>query len=188
VLKDFYTNAGTATAFLQAPTMGSDEWNSLANPDSGAVDKGHKAGMQTFGETYSGQQEEAGGVLAMLEVIASDFATLQADTESEETLSQTTYEDFMAESKKDKAVKSRSIEMNKSDLTSAEAKLRDDIADMKFTQDKLLAADRYYAKLEPQCVDKGQTFGERTKSRASEIQSLKEALTILQGEDIATSA
>jgi len=189
VLKDFYTKAGTATAFLQAPTMGSDEWNQLANPGfEGTVDKGHKDGMQTFGETYSGQQEEAGGVLAMLEVIASDFATLEADTESAEELSKTTFEDFMAESKKDKAVKTRKIEMNTADKTSAEAKLRDDIADLKFTQDKLLAADRYYAKLEPQCMDKGQTFEERTASRASEITSLKEALKILQGEDIATSA
>merc|ERR1711982_99382 len=50
VLKDFYAKAGTATAFLQASQpvkMGTDVWDSLANPDfEGTVDKGHKAGMQ----------------------------------------------------------------------------------------------------------------------------------------------
>merc|ERR1719201_987814 len=85
VLKKFYEGASVATGFVQTndarPVMGSDEWNQLANPNfKGTVDKGHKKGMQTFGESYQGQQDEAGGVLAMLEVILSDYANLQADT------------------------------------------------------------------------------------------------------------
>merc|ERR1719436_361633 len=94
----------------------------------------------------------------------------------------------MAESKKDKAVKSKKIEMNSADKVAAEAKLREDTADMKFAQDKLLAAERYYEKLAPQCDDKGMTFEERTKAREAEITSLKEALRILEGEDVPTSA
>merc|ERR1719183_2004620 len=83
VLKNFYEKASMATGLLQTdasrPKMGTDEWNALANPNfEGTVDKGHKAGMQTFGEKYTGQQDEAGGVLAMLEVISSDFANIQA--------------------------------------------------------------------------------------------------------------
>jgi len=50
---------------------------------------------------------------------------------------------------------------------------------MKGTQDELLAADRYYEKLVPQCIDQGQTFEERTAARESEIASLKQALEIL---------
>merc|ERR1719242_2106051 len=82
VLKDYYEKAATATALVQAKTpnprqwglktgvkMGSDEWNSLANPNfKGKVDTGHKEEMQTFGETYEGQQDEAEyGILALLE-------------------------------------------------------------------------------------------------------------------------
>jgi len=203
VLKDFYSKASSATAFLEeshhsAPRasllrrgvkMGSEEWNSLANPNfEGTVDKGHKEGMQTFGANYKGKQQEAGGVLAMLEVISSDFASLQADTESDESLSQQEYDSFMNESRKNRAVKSKKVQLNTSDKLFAESKLRQDIADLKFTQDKLLAADRYYEKLVPQCMDKGMTFGERTKARAEEIRSLKEALRILEGQDIATTA
>merc|ERR1719161_1986735 len=70
VLKEFYERAGKATALLQYPKMGSEEWKSLANPNYAAdtdtidgvvkVDAGHQAGMQTFGETYEGKQDEAG--------------------------------------------------------------------------------------------------------------------------------
>merc|ERR1719213_854206 len=86
----------------------------------------------------------------------------------------------MTKAKKDKAVKSKQIEMDTADKTSAESRLQEDTADWKATQDELLAAERYHAKLVPQCIDPGQTFEERTASRESEIASLKEALKILE--------
>jgi len=184
VLKAFYTKALTATAFTQ------DEWNSLANPNfKGTVDKGHRESMQTFGETELGQQDENEyGVLALLEVIQSDFANLEAETQAAETESLKSYEAFMTEAKKNKAVKEKKIEMNNADKAAAESKLQEDIADMKSNQDELLAAKRYYERLVPQCIDQGMTFEERTKARAAEIASLKEALALLSSEDIATSA
>jgi len=203
VLKDFYEKAATATALVQAKTpdprqwglktgvkMGTDEWNSLANPNfKGKVDTGHKEDMQTFGDSYEGQQDEAQyGILALLEVVASDFANLEAETIATEEASQKAYEDFMTESKKNKSVKEKKIEMNTSDKAAAEAKLQEDIADLKSTQDELLAAERYYKKLVPQCIDQGMTWDERVKARESEIASLKQALQILSQDDIATSA
>merc|ERR1719379_1405861 len=124
VLQAFYAKAGGATALLQKsssrgplldeaarPKMGTEEWKALANPEyvtgggSATVDKGHKAGMQTFGKTYQGQQDEAGGVLTLLDVILSDFANLQADTEAAEATSATEFKKFMTESTKNKSVK-----------------------------------------------------------------------------------
>merc|ERR1719487_2207016 len=100
--------------------MGSDEWNALANPNfEGTVDKGHKKGMQTFGKSYTGMQDEAGGVFAMLEVISSDFSTLEADTKSSEAAAQETYNEFMADSKKSVAVKEKETEMLSSDKATA---------------------------------------------------------------------
>jgi hypothetical protein len=182
--------------------MGSEEWVALANPNyggydasadtgvhAGRVDTGHKAGMQTFGANYKGMQEESDfGIFPMLEIIHSDFANLQADTEAAEAASLKAYEDFMIDSKKNKAMKDRKIEMNNDDQAAAEVKLRQDIADLKATQDELLAAERYHANLVPQCIDKGMTFDERTAAREEEIASLKQALTILNMSDIETSA
>merc|ERR1719410_1541484 len=131
VLKDFYSKALTATAFLQLQTpsprrwglkknvkMGTPEWNALANKDfkgtvgdnyDSKLDTGHKEGMQTFGEVDQGQQDENEyGVLALLDVIQSDFANLESDTAAAEEVAQKTYDDFMAESKKSKAVKTKS--------------------------------------------------------------------------------
>merc|ERR1719460_1567078 len=142
VLKKFYERASIATGLLQTdvtrPKMGIDEWNALANPNfkaTGAgfgqgsedkVDKGHKAGMQTFGSSYGGQQDEAGGVMAMLEVIASDFSNLEADTKAAEAQAQETYDSLMVETKKTKATKLRKVEMDEADKAAAEAKLQED--------------------------------------------------------------
>jgi len=203
VLKEFYAKASTATAFVQMKAerrneprdwglkthvkMGSEEWNSLANPAfEGTVDTGHKEGMQTFGEVETGKQDEAQyGVIGLLEIIASDFANVEADTNAAEAAAAEAHERFMVESKKNKAVKTRSIELNSSDKASAEAKLTTDTADLKSTQDELLAAERYYDKLVPQCIDQGMSWEERVAARKAEIESLKEALKILSGSDIA---
>merc|ERR1719316_304810 len=195
VLKKFYEKASIATGLLQMdvsrPKMGTDEWNALANPNyqgGGAgfgqgsedkVDKGHKEGMQTFGKKYTGQQDEAGGVMAMLEVILSDFSNVEADTKAAEAKAQETYDEFMVDSKRTKATKLKKIEMDEADKAAAELKLQEDTKDMKGTQDELLAADRYYEKLVPQCIDQGQTWEERVAAREAEIASLKEALKIL---------
>merc|ERR1719420_2656909 len=150
VLKEFYEKAKMATALVQQSKaggikMGSDEWDALANPNfEGTIDPGHKAGMQTFGKAYKGNQDSAGGVLALLEVIASDFAQLESDTSAAEEVAQQSYQAFMAESKKSIAVKERKIELDESDKASAEASLNTVVTDLKSTQDELLAADRYY--------------------------------------------
>jgi len=200
VLKEFYAKAGQATALLQTspghqagsflsrPKMGTDEWQALANPNfKGTVDKGHKEGMQTFGETYKGQQDEAGGVLAMLEVIMSDFANVESETMANEAQSQKAYDDFMIDAKKNKAVKSKNIEMFSADKVAAESKLQTDTKDIKATQDELLAADRYFEKLKPQCIDAGVSYEDRVAAREAEIASLKKALEILSGAGPTTS-
>jgi len=186
VLSEFYKKAQTATAFIQEkasvspPRMGSEEWKQLANPAfEGTVDRDHKEGMQTFGETYQGMQQEAGGVLALLEVIGSDFVKLKADTESAEAIAAEAHSKFLAECAQNKAVKAKAIEMDTTDKTAAEAKLQQDKADFRLVEDKFLAAERYQQEIEGQCVDKGMTFEERQAARQAEIASLKEALSLL---------
>merc|ERR1719359_2484106 len=160
VLKDFYKAASTATALMQAKPK-------------------HQDGMQTFGDKFKGQQEEAGGVMALLEVISADFSNVKADTNAAEAAAARSYDDFMTEAKRNKATKQRAIEMDESDKIAAESKLQSDTNDLKSTQEQLWAAERYHQTLVPQCVDKGQTFDECKGSRAEEIASLKEALQIL---------
>merc|ERR1719158_1500521 len=137
VLKDFYAKAAKATALIQTSKkepaiihMGTEEWQALANPNfDGTIDKGHKADMQTFGETYTGNQDAAGGVMALLEVAMSDFANLEADTKATEAEAENAYNKFMTESKRSKATKAKKIEMDNADKADTQTKLQEDVAE-----------------------------------------------------------
>mmetsp|Transcript_13746 Transcript_13746/g.23944 ORF Transcript_13746/g.23944 Transcript_13746/m.23944 type:complete len:716 (+) Transcript_13746:43-2190(+) len=186
VLKKFYDDAMVPTSFLQTasanriPKMGSPEWDQLANPnfDSSTVVKKEKPP----GATYGGQQDAAGGVLALLEVILSDFANVEAEATAEETTMVEKFQELMVESKRSISTKEKKIEMNTADKAAAESELQSQTADLKSTEDELIAANRYHDKLVPQCVDQGMTFEERTAAREEEIASLKQALKILDGQ------
>jgi uncharacterized protein YoxC len=82
VLKEFYAKASESTSLLQR----------REDPD-------------IFDSPYKGMQSENSGVLGMLEVIESDFARLEADTNAAESTARKEYSDFMNESKVDKAKK-----------------------------------------------------------------------------------
>ena len=50
-----------------------------------------------MGDSYQGNQDGATGVLAMIDVIRSDFANLAADTKSGEEASLTSYDEFIVD-------------------------------------------------------------------------------------------
>jgi hypothetical protein len=138
-----------------------------------------KAGDQASGGA------ESGGVIHMLEVIQSDFARLEAETKAAEEISQKEYDQFMTDSEVDKTQKTSDIE-HKTALKEDQSKsMNEKKGDLEGTQKELAAALDYYEKLKPSCVDSGVSYEDRVKRREEEIQSLKEALQILNGEDIA---
>merc|ERR1719487_227857 len=83
-LKDFYEKAGQATSFVQAPEI--------------------------FDEPYKGMGGENGGVVGMIEVIASDFARLEAETTAGESAAKDEYNQFMNDSSTDKTQKQQDID------------------------------------------------------------------------------
>jgi len=158
VLKEFYAKAGQATAMVQQEPPPS--------PD----------------KPYKGQGAEGGGVVAMLEVILSDFARLEAETSAAESTGQKEYDEFMTDSEVDKAQKTSDIEHQTSLKQDQSKSMTEKQADLEGTQKELDAALDYYEKLKPSCVDTGISYEDRVKRREEEIQSLKEALMILNGE------
>merc|ERR1712079_61868 len=159
VLKEFYAKAGDATALVQQPEI--------------------------FDSPYKGMQSENGGVVGMLEVIESDFARLEADTKAAEASAQKEYDTFMTDSKVDKAQKSTDIEHKTAKKQDESQALTVKTEDLEGTQKELDAALAYFDKLKPSCVDAGVSYEDRVKRREEEIQSLQEALRILNGEDLA---
>jgi len=161
VLKDFYAKAATATALVQQKQTPEEE------------------APETFDEPYTGMGGASGGVVGLLEVIESDFSKLEAETGAAEEEAAKEYDRFMAESKKDKAVKTADMDYKKKTKTQKESDLSDTTADLKGTEKELQSALFYYEKLKPQCVDAGVSYEERVAKREAEIESLKTALKIL---------
>eukprot|EP00415_Alexandrium_ostenfeldii_P001260 UN1260 len=130
-------------------------------------------------------QAENGGVIGMLSVIESDFARLEADTKAAEATAQKEYDVFMTDSKVDKEAKSKDIEHKTAKKQDESQALTAKNQDLEGTQKELDASLAYFDKLKPSCVDAGVSYDDRVARRKAEIESLQEALRILNGEDIA---
>jgi predicted nucleic acid-binding Zn-ribbon protein len=164
ILKDYYATSAQATALAQQ------------TPAEDAP--------ETFDKPYKGMLPEGGNVIDFLEVILTDFARLESETTTAEATELDAYKKYMFESEKDKALKENEKGHKEAKKSELESTLQQTIEDLKATQEALDAAITYYEKLKPTCVDSGATYEDRVKRREDEIQSLKEALGILQGTDI----
>merc|ERR1719443_2695779 len=119
------------------------------------------------------------GVVGMLEVILSDFERLEADTKESEAMNQKEFEKFLHGSNQAKAVLEASVK-NKNELkTETDVNLATAQKDLASTQEELDAALAYFEKLKPSCVEAGVSYEDRVARRKEEIESLKEALNIL---------
>ena len=156
VLRDFYKKAAGASSLAQM--RGEARGEARAEP-------------KVFGdEPYTGMGE-SGGVISMLEVIQSDFAQLQAETEAAEESGLKEYQDFMEDSKVDKATKVRASEHKASKKQAKAQELTAVRADLKGTQKELDAAKAYFEKLKPDCLDTGASYAERQAQRKQEAPS-----------------
>jgi len=155
VLQDYYDNAAGAAAFI-------------------AEDK-----------PYQGQQSASTGIVGMLEVILSDFERLESDTKEAEKVNQDEYDKFMTESNQDKAVCEQHVKNKVESRTEADVNLAGANKDLKNTQEELDAANDYFEKLKPSCIEQDVSYDDRVERRKAEIESLKEALKILDDQPIA---
>merc|ERR1719453_2167301 len=120
----------------------------------------------------------------MIEVIQSDFARLEAETTAAEEEGENEYKSFMSDSATDKEQKTTDIDDKTVKKTSDEQTLEAKKTDLDGTQKELTAGLEYYEKLKPSCVDSGVSYEDRVARRKEEIDSLQEALKILEGEAI----
>jgi len=165
VLKDFYAKAASATALVQRRATGPAD-------DVPA----------TFDEPFTGTGGE-GGVVGMLEVILSDFQRLEQETTETETSAAAEYKEFSTDSAEDRETKRKSAYHKGNAKSKVEHNIHLAKKDLAVTQKELDAAMEYFEKLKPSCVDVGVSYEDRVAQRENEIQSLKEALKILEGEE-----
>jgi len=162
VLKEFYAKAGTATALVQQ------------TPASDAP--------ITWDKPYTGQQMENKSVVDFIEVIQSDFARLETETKADEESAAKAFATFSQEAALNKAKMSKDIEYKSDKKSTLEGRKEEKTQDRTGAQRELDAALEYYEKLKPACIESGSTYEDRVDRRKEEVESLQEALRILNGE------
>lgn len=174
VLKEFYERAGEATALVQGRSRGARQEPTVAEQPP-----------EIFQGSYQGL-EGSGGVVAMLETIQSKYALIESSTDADMATGESEYNKFMSDSAVLKTSIAKDIEHKTNQKTLDEQALVDLQTDLTSAQKELDAASNYFEKLKPSCLDAGMSVEERQQRREQEIQSLQEALRILNGEDLAT--
>merc|ERR1719217_1367420 len=132
---------------------------------------------------FGGSKSDVGStIISILEVAESDFTTMLAEAEADESSQAEAYEKLTQENAVTKATKTADAKGKSNEVKQLKVSL-DNYKENKGTlTDELDAVLMYLDKLKPQCESKVMSYGERKAKREQEIEGLKEALTILSGE------
>merc|ERR1719420_664617 len=130
-------------------------------------------------ETDEDAEGDGSGILGMLEVAESDFATGLAEAKTVEEQAQGEYNKLISESKMLKATKTMEIKGKQSEVASLKTTVSDLGSDKEGLTGELDAVLAYLDKLKPQCEVKVPSYEERKAAREQEIEGLKNALDIL---------
>eukprot|EP00441_Pelagodinium_beii_P020066 CAMPEP_0197664878 /NCGR_PEP_ID=MMETSP1338-20131121/58901_1 /TAXON_ID=43686 ORGANISM="Pelagodinium beii, Strain RCC1491" /NCGR_SAMPLE_ID=MMETSP1338 /ASSEMBLY_ACC=CAM_ASM_000754 /LENGTH=687 /DNA_ID=CAMNT_0043243603 /DNA_START=82 /DNA_END=2145 /DNA_ORIENTATION=+ len=135
---------------------------------------------ETFDAKYTGMGQS--GVIDILEVATTQYASLRAEAEDAERKEADEFQTLVFEAKKDEALKKNEIghkqeRRSRKELAGKQAKI-----ELEETQGQLEKANKYFEELKEQCLKPPMSHEERVKQRQAEIDSMKEALKILEGQ------
>jgi len=138
---------------------------------------------KTWDSSYTGvadPKKPKSGVINVLKAVASDFATMEADTRAQEETDQKAYDEEMSSSEIEKARRAKENEMKSQEKKRMVEKMEQLKKSNKHFSAELEAVNQYLKDLEPACVEGDSTYEDRKKARAKEIEALKKAESILQ--------
>jgi len=132
--------------------------------------------------THSASGGAASGIIGILEVAQSDFSKMLADAEADEKASSEMYEKMTHENNVATTMKGADVKYQTKEQAGLETSVADMKEDRESEQAELDAVVEYYAQVKPGCTIKPMTYEETKARREAEIDGLKQALTILEGE------
>merc|ERR1719168_363495 len=110
-----------------------------------------------------------GGIINILEVCESDFATNLAKEATEEADAQSEYESTTQENKVSKAMKEQDVKYKIQEATSLDKTISELSSDRETTNTELSAVLEYYGKIKERCIAKPETYEQRKARREAEI-------------------
>merc|ERR550514_382214 len=139
---------------------------------------------ETWDEDLGAKEGATSGIIGLLEIAQSDFAHLESETSTAEAVAEREYTNLMNENEVKKAVATKDVEYKSGEKTKLEGEIQRAKADLEGFTKELDAVMDYIEKLKPECSSQKDSFEERKARREQEIESLKEALAILEGNAI----
>lgn len=121
-------------------------------------------------------------IIGILEVCESDFSKNLASEEQQEADAVEEYETTSQENKITKSTKNQDVKYKTQEFKSLDKEITELSGDKDTSNTELAAVMEYYGKIKDRCIAKPETYEERTKRRAAEIEGLKQSLTILENE------
>jgi predicted nucleic acid-binding Zn-ribbon protein len=167
ILKDFYDNAFIQTKKYVPP-----------NSDRSGKTVGDMAPEAPSG-SYHGNQGASKGILGLLDVILSDFERTIETTEDAEAAAQASFDQFEADTNADNEAKETEIDTKTKRIADIEDELVETTEDKDDASTLKKNALAELEKLKPMCVEGEETYEERVAKREKEIQSLKDAMEML---------
>lgn len=145
------------------------------------VQGGEKAPTFAAG-SYAGQQGDGRAVISMLEVIQANYARLEASTTAAEKTAQQAADKIVEDSTILKKQLSLDLQRKTTERASKQQQVLDRSRDLGSGQKELEAAQEYYEKLKTSCLSPAQDEADKKIRREAEIQSLQQALSILNSQ------
>jgi len=133
---------------------------------------------------HSAASGVASGIIGMIEVIESDFSKNLAASIAEEDTAAVEYEKISMENRVSKAMKEQDVKYKTKEAASLDKAIAEHSSDLEGVETELDAVMSYTKTLRAQCDVKVESYEERKKRREAEIDGLKQALQILEGEAV----
>merc|ERR1719171_1776153 len=153
--------------------------------------EGVKLALKVLREYYAqegGGHEKAsgagGGIISMLEVIEADFSKGLAELIAAEEAAVAEYEKITKENEISKTTKEQDVKYKTKEAKGLDESIAEATSDKTALEEELTSVLEYWKSLEEQCIEKVEPYEERKKRREAEIQGLKDALDILNGEAV----
>jgi len=167
VLRDYYASdsAAASSALLQD---GADIAESMKQP--------------AMPEAHSKSGGAGGSIIEILEVVESDFAKNLAVEETQEADASAEYEKQTQENKVSNSMKEQDVKYKTQEFKGLDKDLSELSSDRETTNTELSAVMDYNGKIRDRCIAKPESYEERKNRREAEVNGLKEALSILNGQ------
>jgi chromosome segregation ATPase len=131
------------------------------------------------------QSDSGGSIISVLEVSEADFTKMLAEAETAENQAVGAFRKLAEEDELAKVAKLSAVKGRQSEVKSLEVSLGHYKDDHAGASKELDAVMDYLDKLKPECETTVMSYEERKARREAEIEGLKEAMSIIDGESVA---